>query len=244
MSTTTVARKETTSRFREGFKDGISIAIGYMPIALTFGLLSKSTGLSIFETTMMSLLVFAGAAQYISLNLLALGTGGIAIIITTFIVNIRHLLMSASLNEKVTDDHPFKKALYAFGITDETFSVAATKEGIISTSYMFGVITISYSSWVVNSAIGHLVGASLPNSLQQSMGIALYAMFVGLLVPSLRKHRKVVFLAGSAAILNSIFTFVFPPSWGGWAIVCATLISAVVIEVLAQWKVKGVKKVG
>lgn len=231
MATTVIAKK--SSDFRHGVHAGLSIAIGYLPIALTFGLIANETGLTIAETTLMSVLVFAGAAQYISLNLIALGTSSIAIIVTTFIVNIRHLLMSASLNEKAEDDHPLKKALYAFGITDETFSIAATKDGIVTTPYMFGVIAVSYGSWVINSAIGHIVGASLPANLQESMGVALYAMFIGLLVPSMRVHRKVIFLAATAAITNSLLTLVFPPKWSGWAIVISTLFSAIIIEVVS-----------
>ncbi|OEH92418.1 AzlC family ABC transporter permease [Bacillus solimangrovi] len=238
----TALTTNTSSQFKEGFQAGVSIGIGYMPVALTFGLLAKSTGLSVIETFMMSMLVFAGASQYISLNLFAIGTTGPVIILTTFIVNIRHLLMSASLSEKIEKEHPFKKALYAFGITDETFSVAALKEGKVTSSYMAGLITVAYGSWVIFSVVGHFVGASLPDVLQESMGIALYAMFVGLLTPSLKKHRKVVTLAGGAALINIIFSFVFPPNWSGWAIVLATLSSAILVELTSymvnkkEWK--------
>lgn len=233
MDTTTVIAKKQ-SYFRNGLQDGISIGIGYLPIALTFGLLAKSTGLSLGETTLMSLLVYAGASQYISLNLIALGTGPAAIVITTFIVNIRHFLMTASLNEKVEQDHPFIKAIYAFGVTDETFSVAATKEGKVSTPYMFGLTIVAYGSWVINSGIGHFVGANLPEVLQESMEIALYAMFIGLLVPSLKRQRKTILLAGFAAILNSIFTYILPADWSGWAIVSATLLSAIGVELILK----------
>jgi 4-azaleucine resistance transporter AzlC len=227
METTLAVRK--SSQFRQGVQAGISIAIGYMPIALTFGLLAKTTGLELFETVLMSMIVYAGASQYISLNLLALGTGIFEIVLTTFIVNIRHFLMSASLNEKAEKDKLWKKALYAFGITDETFSVVATKEGTVTTSYILGVNAISYGSWVISSGIGHVVGASLPQSLQESMSVALYAMFIGLLVPALKKQRKTIWLAGFAAILNSVFSLVFKLSTG-WAIVSATLLSAVIVE--------------
>lgn len=216
------------SPFRQGAQAGISIAIGYMPIALTFGLLAKTTGLTFLETVMMSMIVFAGASQYIALNLLSLGTGTFEIVLTTFVLNIRHFLMSASLNEKAESDELWKKALYAFGITDETFSVAATKEGTVNAPYMFGLIALSYGSWVVNSGIGHLVGASLPQSLQTSMSVALYAMFIGLLVPSLKKQRKTIWLAGLAAMINSVLLFFHMPK--GWAIVVATLVSAVLVQ--------------
>jgi 4-azaleucine resistance transporter AzlC len=219
--------------FRDGLKSGVAIAVGYAPVALTFGLLAKSTGLSLIDTTLMSMIVFAGAAQYISLNLLSLGTGPFEIILTTFILNIRHFLMSASLNEKAENDSLWKKALYAFGITDETFSVAAMKEGTVSASYMFGLIFISYSSWVINSAIGHIVGAYLPESVQVSLSVALYAMFVGLLVPAVKTERKALWLAVCAGAINCVLLlWLNVPK--GWAIVISTIISAICI----QWVVE------
>ncbi|WP_297990133.1 AzlC family ABC transporter permease [uncultured Anoxybacillus sp.] len=219
--------------FRHGIKSGVAIAIGYAPVALTFGLLAKSTGLSIVETTLMSMIVFAGAAQYISLNLLSLGTGPFEIILTTFILNIRHFLMSASLNEKAENDPLWKKALYAFGITDETFSVASMKQGTVSASYMFGLIFISYSSWVVHSAIGHIVGAHLPENVQVSLSVALYAMFIGLLVPAVKTEQKALWLAVCAGAINcALLLWLNVPK--GWAIVISTIISAICI----QWVVE------
>lgn len=225
---TSLARNE--SGFVKGLRAGVSIAIGYMPVALTFGLLARTTGLTVYEAIMMSMFVFAGAAQYITLSLIAIGTGAFEIIFTIFIVNIRHLLMSASINERVTEDRPWKKALYAFGITDETFTVAATKTGSLTTAYMFGLCLISYASWVLFTAAGYIVGASLPGVIQQGMSVALYAMFVGLLVPSSKKSRKVLILSGVAALFNSFFTFLSVST--GWSIVLATLLSSIIIEVL------------
>lgn len=224
--------------FSAGAKAGTSIAIGYFPVALTFGLLAKTTGLSIIEATAMSVFVFAGAAQYISLSLIAAGVAPAVIILNTFIVNIRHFLMTASLNEKMQPDARWKKALYAFGITDESFSVLATqKGGRLRTSFAAGVIAVSYGSWVVFTVLGHLIGANLPQFLQVAMSIALYAMFVGLLVPSIKGSRKVLSLAAIAAAINSVFYFT---EWlsTGWAILVSTLASAIIIEVISS---KGVK---
>src|SRR5690606_17806117 len=110
--------------------------------------------------------------------------------------------MSTALNEKCEEDHIVNKVIYSFGITDETFSVASMREGTVTSGYMFGVISISYSSWVIFSGLGHLIGANLPQTLQESMSVALYAMFIGLLVPSMKKSLKVVFLAALAALFN------------------------------------------
>nr|WP_241680172.1 AzlC family ABC transporter permease [Metabacillus mangrovi] len=212
---------------------GVSIAVGYMPVALAFGLIAKSTGLVLGEAVMMSLLVFAGAAQYISLTLIAAGTGAFEIVFTTFIMNIRHFLMAASLNERAEEEAPWKKALYAFGITDETFSVASLKEGRLSSGYMYGLIAVSFSSWVIFTGIGHWAGNLLPVLVQESMSIALYALFIGLLVPSLKGHRKVMVLAASAAVINTLL-IVSGFFSAGWAIVIATVISAAGVELL--WK--------
>lgn len=224
--------------FGRGVKAGTGIAIGYAPIAVTYGLLAKTTGLTMGETLLLSMIVYAGAAQYIALNLLVLGTGAIEIILTTFIVNIRHFLLSASLNEKSRkEDSVIKKMIYAFGITDETFSVAAVKPGELTAGYMYGLNVTAYGSWVLFSGIGHLFGASLPQILQESMSVALYAMFIGLLVPTLKGSWKLVFLAVIAASFNCIFIMGDILS-NGWAIVASALLSAFLVELLSTLKEK------
>jgi 4-azaleucine resistance transporter AzlC len=218
--------------FLKGLKAGISIAIGYFPVALTFGLLAKTTGLSIMEATAMSIFVFAGASQYMSLTLISNGVDPILIVLNTFVVNIRHFLMTAALNEKMHSEKRWIKGIYAFGITDESFSVLATqKEDKVRTSFAFGVALIGYSSWVLFTAIGHVIGANLPAFLQAAMSIALYAMFVGLLVPSMRGNRKVVVLALFAAIINGFFYWTELLSTG-WAILVATLASSILVEII------------
>lgn len=221
-----LAKKSTTS-FTLGIKAGLPIAIGYLPIALTFGLLSRTTGLTFTETAGMSLFVFAGASQFMALQMIAVGTGAVEIILATFIINIRQFLMSASINERAEKEHPLKRMIYAFGITDETFSVASLYKGKIDSFFMFGLILMAYGSWVLSTCVGYTVGASLPQVLQESMGIALYAMFIGLIVPSLKKHRKIVFLFALAAVLNTGLSFFLS---SGWSTVLATIIAAVAIE--------------
>lgn len=218
------------NEFTSGLKTGMSIAIGYFPVALTFGLLAKTAGLSIIEATAMSLFVYAGASQYIALSLITAAVNPMLIIMNTFIVNIRHFLMTASLNEKMMPEKRWIKAVYSFGITDESFSVLATsKKERVTTPFAFGVTLIAYASWIIFTAIGHVIGANLPIFLQAAMSIALYAMFVGLLVPSMKGNRKVVMLAGTAAAIHSFFYFTGLLSTG-WAILFSTLGSAIFIE--------------
>lgn len=236
-----IENKHQESQFRYGLQEGLSIAIGYAPIALTYGLLAKTTGLTLFETVLMSLAVFAGAAQYMALSMVALGTGGLEIVMTTFIVNIRHFLMSASLNEKMEEETRWKKMIYAFGITDETFSVAAMRSGTIATPFLFGIIILAYGSWVIFSGIGYVIGASLPEVVQAGMSIALYAMFIGLLVPSMKKSMKVGGLAILAAAFNGLFVYSELLSTG-WAIIVSTLLSSIIVEAVETARKGGLQK--
>jgi 4-azaleucine resistance transporter AzlC len=217
----------TAPGFLRGLKEGVSIFIGYLPIAIAFGLLAKNTGVSLPHTVGMSLLVFAGASQFMALELIALGTGGLEIVFSTFIVNIRHLLMSMSINEKAVDEERWIKGLYAFFITDEVFAVASTGSDDIRSPYLFGLGIMAYLGWTVNTAFGYLVGSVLPVTLQQGMSVALYAMFIGLLVPSIKKQRKALYLAGAAALLNSMLVQVLP---AGWAIISAATGAVVLLE--------------
>lgn len=220
------------NEFSSGLKAGVSIAIGYFPVALTFGLLAKTAGLSIFEATAMSLFVYAGASQYMALSLITAAVNPMLIIMNTFVVNIRHFLMTAALSEKMMPEKRWVKAIYSFGITDETFSMLATsKTGKITTAYAFGVTLISYGSWVIFTAVGHVVGANLPLFIQAAMSIALYAMFIGLLVPSIKGNRKVVMLAGMAAAIHCFLYFTGLLSTG-WSILVSTLVSSIVIEII------------
>lgn len=218
-----------TSDFISGLRAGVSIAIGYFPVAVTFGLLSKSSGLSLAETFSMSLIVYAGAAQYIALNLLSLGIGIAEIILATFILNSRHFLMSASIQARAAKEPLWKKLIYAFGITDETFSVASMKPGKITAGFMFGLGGIAYGSWLLSTLLGYLFGASLPDVLKESMGIALYAMFIALLMPALSKSRKILTLALSGAGLNFLFTY-FELLSTGWSLITSALLASIGVE--------------
>ncbi len=229
MNRAQIDNSDTLPGFIHGLSDGLSIAIGYMPIALTFGLLAKNTGISLAHTVGMSLFVFAGASQFMALGLIGIGTGVVEIVFSTFIVNIRHLLMSMSLNEKTLPESRLKKGIYAFGITDEVFAVASTRDGDVGSRYLYGVALMAYLSWVLNSGVGYIVGSALPSSVQGGMGIALYAMFIGLLIPTAKKSAKALLLAVLAGVLNYLFSKLLPV---GWAIVAATVGAVGAVELI------------
>ncbi len=210
---------------RAGIRLGIPIAIGYMPIAVTFGVLGKQTGLSPFEATGMSALVFAGASQFIALSLVQAGVSYAEIILATFILNLRHLLMSTSLAGFLSYQR-WQSPFLSFGITDETFVVATLAEDRLSASKFLGLIFTAYSGWVLGTLLGSLFASFIPEILANAMGIALYAMFIGLLIPSIKKSYRAGVVAGLSALIAWILYVSFPGISYGWIIVLATLAAA------------------
>jgi 4-azaleucine resistance transporter AzlC len=220
--------KQTTSTalmIKRGLAVGFPIMLGYIPIAITYGVLAKQAGLSLTELTLMSVLVFAGASQFMGANMIALGAGAVEIIIATFVLNFRHFVMSLSfMNRLRTVDLKWKIPL-SLGLTDETFAVSSlhTKEAKEDKGFLFysALTLIAYLSWVIGSFLGGVLGEVIPEKLSQSMGIALYAMFIGLLVPSVKKELRVGFIVIIAMLIN-VICLQFMSS--GWAIVAGTVL--------------------
>jgi len=218
-------KKIKTSDIKEGVRAGTPILIGYMPIAIAFGVLARNTGLSLKETFLFSALVFAGASQFVAINLISLGTGTIEIIATTLLVNMRHFLMSASLASSIRQRLNKWKFPVAFGITDEVFSVASLSDRPLTAKYMVALEAVAYSSWVGGSVIGFVAGAILPLQLKNSLNIALYAMFAALLVPEMKKSFQVMVIAVLSGLLNIIFLYVLNMPQG-WSIVLSIIIAS------------------
>ncbi|MCK8818021.1 AzlC family ABC transporter permease [Natroniella sulfidigena] len=220
--------------FLAGIKKGIPIALGYIPIGITFGLMANSAGIPYYISIMMSLFVFAGASQFIAVNLLMLHTGAWEIILTTLIINLRHFLMSASLSQKLNPALSNRwRSLLAFGVTDETFSVASLESNEnLGPQFLLGLNLISYGAWNLGTILGVLLGTNLPELIQNSMGIGLYAMFIGLLVPSLKKSPPILIIALIAIISNSLLDYNFSSLSTGWQVIISTTIAAAIGTVL------------
>lgn len=209
---------------RKGITVGLPIMIGYLPIALTYGVLAKQSGMSLLELTLMSVMVFAGASQFMGANMIAVGAGAIEIITATFVLNFRHFVMSLSFMNNIRHFGFLQKIPLSLGLTDETFAVSSlhTKEAEKKYGVLFygSLFITAYFSWVTGSLIGGVLGEIMPQQLSQSMGIALYAMFIGLLIPSVRKDIKVGLIAIVAMLINVICGQFMSD---GWSIVCGTV---------------------
>lgn len=212
--------------FLRGCQQALPIALGYFPISITFGVLAVSNGLSPFEATMMSACVYAGASQFIAINLLSQSTA-LEIILTTFVINLRHLLMSTALGRRMQIS-TWKASVLSFGITDETFVMATIGDHskLIRGAYFAGLALSVYVTWVVGTMVGGLFGEIIPSVFTNSMGIALYAMFISLLTPAIKESLRNAFIAASSALLCTALSFFVPELSTGWAVVISTMFSA------------------
>ena len=224
-------QKNNHQHFVYGAKDSFPIALGYIPIAIAFGVLAETVGLPGHLAVIMSGLVFAGASQFVALNLLQLETGLASIVFTTFVVNLRHLLMSASLAEKLKEKISQGTMTGLFlGLTDETFSLLSlSQREKLTGGYILGVNLTAYLSWVGGTFAGVCLGASLPEVITNSMGISLYAMFLALLIPKMKVSRAIFSLSLLSMLFSSLFYWgpgILPSLSTGWKIILATTLAS------------------
>ena len=200
---------------QDALKAGVPIFIGYFPAAVAFGILAKGCGITLLECFLFSAVVFAGASQFIALNLLMTGTGPAGIILTTLLVNFRHFLMSAYLSTRVGKIAKRYLFLMAFGVTDEVFSVLSFTKGDLSKRFVFILQLSAYTGWVGGTVAGFILGGFLPEILTKSMGVALYALLLAILLPEIKQSVRVLFLAAASGLLNTILikAGILPAGW-------------------------------
>ena len=214
-------RKE---QYVRGFRAGLPVMFGFVPVGVAYAIMAQQAGFSPQETVLMSAAVFAGASQMLAVGMYAQGAGLAAMILAVFLLNLRHLIMSTCVINRMRDGGLGLRLLAAFGVTDESFAIYTTQEEERCTVFYFlGLITATYSSWVGGSALGAAASGLLPPVLSASLGVALYAMFLGLLTPSLRGNLRLGILVAATACVNTGLCQVLPSSW---ALIVSTLACA------------------
>ena len=209
------------SEIKDGLYAGFPVLIGYFPIAVTFGLLAKSVNISLIESFCFSAFVFAGASQFVGLNMFHAGIGAGEITLTVFLLNFRHFLMSAALASKSYFNRLLIPVI-SFGVTDETFAVASMKKGGLSAGYLIALNFTAYTGWVTGTIAGYVAGDFLPADIQASIAICLYAMFVAILIPAVKKSFAAGAIAVIAGGLNSFLGYAGFIS-SGWNIIISIL---------------------
>lgn len=215
--------------FGRGVRDGLPIGLGYAPVAFTFGFIAVSGGLPVWVACLISLTNLTSAGQFAGTNLILAGAGYMEVAMTTFVINIRYMLMSLSLTQRLEEKvRVWKRMLFGFGITDETFVVASLNSGTLKAAYLFGLILLPIAGWNVGTLMGACISSVLPEALQNAMGIALYGMFIALIVPAARDSVHVLWIVIIAVLVNCILKYVplFSFISSGFRIILSTVMGA------------------
>lgn len=217
--------------FLEGVRDGVPIGLGYFAVSFSLGIVAKKAGLNIFQGGLASLLCVASAGEYALFTSIEQSVTYIELALITFVVNARYLLMSCSLSQKFAPKTKFfHRLIIGYGVTDEIFGITIARQGFIQPSYNYGALVASVPLWTIGTALGIWMGNILPLRAVSALSVALYGMFIAIIIPASKKN--LVILCGVLASFIFSYAFTLIPflktlSAGLKTIILTILISAV-----------------
>ena len=194
--------------FRQGMTDGIPIALGYMAVSFTFGIMAKNAGLTAFQAVLLSLTNLTSAGQFAGLGIITASASYMEMAFTQLVINLRYCLMSCALSQKLEQGTPFFHRFFiAYGNTDEIFGVCSCKEGKLDPFYNYGVISVASPGWAFGTFLGVLSGSILPGRVLSALGVALYGMFIAVIVPPSKTNRIIAGVVLISMGASLIFTW-------------------------------------
>ena len=218
------------SEFRRGVRDGVPIALGYYAVAFSLGIIARKAGLTAAEGFCCSLGTRASAGEYGVYTLVAVSATYVEVVAMCLITNLRYLLMGAALSQKIDEGMSLlKRILIGMCITDEIFGISIAREGRLSAAYPLGATVIAGLFWAAGTASGILAGEALPQHIVSALSVALYGMFIAIIIPPSKKDRAVGIAVGASFLLSwicSIEPYVRDISAGTRTIVLTILIAS------------------
>lgn len=215
--------------YLKGLKDAIPVGLGYLAVSFSLGITAANSGLNPFQTFLSSALNNASAGQYAGYRLIAANATYLEIALVTLIANARYALMSSAMTQRLSPDMPLKhRFLMPLGVTDEIFALSINQEGHLNPFYTYGAMTSALIPWALGSTIGAIAGQILPPSLVSALSVALYGMFIAIIIPDTRRSKVLAYLVGISFavsfIANSLPFFAKIPS--GVMIIILTVVIA------------------
>ncbi len=223
------------STFKKGLFDGAPIGVGYLAVSFAFGIFAISSGLTVLETTLISLFNLTSAGQLAAVPIIAAGSGLLQLIAAQLIINLRYSLMSVTLTQKFSKSvTPLQRLLVAFGNTDENFAVAMHQPGELTTPYMLGLMLFPITGWTGGTLLGALMGNVLPGMVISSLNVAIYGMLTAVVVPKMREQRSVTVAVAIAVALSLSFEFlpVLKSVPDGFVIILCAVIASTVMAIV------------
>lgn len=217
--------------FLQGVRDGIPICLGYFSVSMAFGLTAVLSGLPLWSAVLISLTNLTSAGQVAGVNLLLAHGTMVELAMTTLIINMRYFLMSLSVSQKVERGMTMgERFMVSFGITDEIFAVSMQRLKDLTASYMAGLIVMPVLGWTSGTFLGGAATSFMPKLLSEAMGIAIFGMFLAVIIPPARERKSVLVTVLLAIGASYLFTYlpVLHNLSSGWAIIMITILTSAV----------------
>lgn len=222
--------------FLNGITSGMPICLGYLSVAFAFGIFATESGMSLMQTLLISMTNVTSAGQLAAVPIMATGGSLAELALTQVVINLRYALMSVSLSQKLDNRVTlFDRFVIAFVNTDEVFAVAAAREGAIGRRFLYGLITMPYLGWSLGTLLGAGAGQILPSTVISALGIAIYGMFIAIVIPPAKKHRATAFCILFAIGLRCGFSYLpgLAQIPGGFAVILCAVVASSVFGLLA-----------
>lgn len=230
------------NEIKDGIKDGVPIALGYFSVSVAFGVSAVGAGVPWWGSSLISLTNLTSAGQKAGVDVMAVGGSILLIVLTTLIINMRYFLMGVSMSQKVSEKMPmWQRLLVAFGITDEIYAVSMGKKNDLTAPYMAGLIIPPIFGWTGGTLLGSVATNFMPQILAEAMGIALYGMFIAVIVPPSKQNKKVFATVLMAICLSVMFTYLpyINKLETGWAVIIITIVVSSIAATLFPVKEEG-----
>lgn len=228
--------------FQYGLRDGVPIALGYFSVSFSFGIMALKGGLSVLQAAVTSLTNMTSAGQFAGLQIIIAGGTLLEMAATQLIINLRYALMSLSLSQKLSGNVTlWQRFIIAFANTDEIFAVAMSHNRELTFSYMVGLQILPIIGWTSGTACGAVAGSMLPAAINSALSVALYGMFLAVVIPAAKKTRPVLLMVLLAAAISCILYYVplFQGISAGMSIIICTVAASVVGAIVFPVKEEG-----
>lgn len=228
--------------FSKGFSSGVPIGLGYLSVSFTFGMLAVSKGVPVLSTLVVSMSNLTSAGQVAGLVIMAAGGSLVELALCQLVINLRYALMSLTISQKLSDEVKLSDRFFiAFGMTDEIFAVMAARKEPITKAFFAGLLVLPYIGWSLGTLLGSVFGNLLPSNITTVLGIALYGMFLAIIIPPAKHNTSVLtavlIAAGISCIIYFVPWFSFISS-GTSVIICAVVASVICAAVFPIGKEK------
>ena len=226
-------------KFLKGIKDGIPIGLGYLSVSFAFGIFAVESGLTIWQTLLISMLNVTSAGQLAGVPIIAGGGTLAELAVSQLVINSRYSLMSVSLSQKLSRKVKlYERFIIAFGNTDEIFAVAICKGQRLTKKYLLSLLALPYIGWVLGTLSGAIAGNILPDILVKALSVSMYAMFIAILVPVIKISKPILACVLSSVSLSCLFKYVpvLNKVPGGFVIIIIALAVCIPLALLAPIK--------